>query len=227
MNLINKGSYKSDIVYYKNFIPEDDCKKIVEYFTDPTHPWANVAFYESYGMNLLQDDPLLEKYGLPRNYFEGVVATMKQAVEEAHQRPIKQVSTHAQKWEAGAYASYHSDNSDLNGNPSAWEVSKFVCLLYLNSDYDGGELKFRDHDITIKPEAGILVTFPGGIDNVHAVTEVKNGTRHTIGAFWDYLEAEYSEERRAEWEAEIKAVRERQAAQYEEWAAEDKNASNN
>jgi hypothetical protein len=223
MNLTNKGLYKNDIVYYQNFIPEEDCKKIVEYFNDPAHPWANVAFYESYGMNLLQDDPLLEKYGLPRNYFEGVVATMKQAVEDAHQRAIKQVSTHAQKWEAGAYASYHSDNSDLEGNPSAWEVSKLVCLLYLNSDYDGGELKFRDHDITIKPEAGILVTFPGGIDNVHAVTEVKNGTRHTIGAFWDYLEAEYSEERRAEWEAEIKTVRERQAAQYAEWAAEGKN----
>lgn len=218
MNLTNKGSYKSDIVYYKNFISEDDCKKIVEYFNDPSHPWANVAFYESYGMNLLQDDPLLEKYGLPRNYFEGVVVSMKQAVEEAHQRPVKQVSTHAQKWEEGAYASYHSDNSDLEGNPSAWEVSKFVCLLYLNSDYDGGELTFRDHNISIKPESGVLVTFPGGIDNVHAVTEVKNGTRHTIGAFWDHLEAEYSEERRAEWAAERERVKLQQEKMYEEWA---------
>jgi hypothetical protein len=218
MNLTNKGEYKSDLVYYKEFIPEGDCRKIVEYFNDPSHPWANVAFYESYGMNLLQEDPLLEKYGLPKNYFEGVVKAMKQAVEEAHQRPVKQVSTHAQKWHEGAYASYHSDNSDLEGKPSAWEVSKFVCLLYLNSDYDGGELDFRDHSITIKPEPGILVTFPGGIDNVHAVTEVKNGTRHTIGAFWDYAESEYSEERRAEWAAERDAVKAQQEKMYEEWA---------
>ena len=218
MSLNNKGQYKSDIIYYKDFISAEDCQKIIEYFNDPTHPWTNVAFYESYGMSILQDDQLLEKYGLPRNYFEGVVMAMKQAVEDAHGRPVKQVSTHAQKWEEGAYASYHSDNSDLEGKPSAWEVSKFVCLLYLNSDYDGGELDFRDHGITIKPEAGILVTFPGGIDNVHAVTEVKNGTRHTIGAFWDYLEAEYSEERRAEWAAEIALVRIKQEKMREEWA---------
>ncbi len=218
-----KGFYKEDIVYYESFISEEDCKKVVAYFNDPSHPWANVAFYESYGMNLLQDDQLLEKYGLPRNYFEDVVVRMKQAVEEAHQRPVKQVSTHAQKWEEGAFASYHSDNSDLEGKPSAWEVSKFVCLLYLNSDYDGGELTFRDHDISIKPKSGILVTFPGGINNVHAVTEVKNGTRHTIGAFWDYLEAEYSEERRAEWAAEREQVKLQQEKMYEEWAKANNN----
>lgn len=215
----SKQFYKEDIIYYQQFVPEEDCKKIVKYFEDPSHPWANVAFYESYGMSLLENDALLEKYGLPANYFAGVVANMKVAVEDAHQRPVKQVSTHAQKWEEGAFAPFHSDNTDMEGNPSAWEVSKFVCLLYLNDDYEGGELDFRDHGITIKPQVGVLITFPGGIDNVHAVNEVKNGTRHTIGAFWDYLEAEYSEERRAEWQKEIDTVREQQASQRVEWAA--------
>jgi predicted 2-oxoglutarate/Fe(II)-dependent dioxygenase YbiX len=105
----------------------------------------------------------------------------------------------------------------MDGNWSAWEKSKLVCLLYINDDYEGGELDFRDHDLTIKPKAGQLITFPGGFLNIHQVKKVESGTRHTIGAFWDYAESEYSEERLAEWEAEIEKVREEQKIQQEEW----------
>jgi Cys-tRNA synthase (O-phospho-L-seryl-tRNA:Cys-tRNA synthase) len=62
-----------------------------------------------------------------------------------------------------------------------------------------------------------LVTFPGGIHNVHEVTVVKGTTRHTIGAFWDYAESTYSEERMKEWEQEIEKVREQQKEMQEDW----------
>jgi predicted 2-oxoglutarate/Fe(II)-dependent dioxygenase YbiX len=105
----------------------------------------------------------------------------------------------------------------MEGNPSAWEKSKLVCLLYINDDYEGGELNFRDHTIKLKPKARQLVTFPGGIHNVHEVTVVKGTTRHTIGAFWDYAESTYSEERMKEWEQEIEKVREQQKEMQEDW----------
>jgi hypothetical protein len=65
--------------------------------------------------------------------------------------------------------------------------------------------------------AGQLITFPGGFGNIHQVLPVKNGTRHTIGAFWDYAESEYSEERMKEWEDEIQKVRDEQKVQQDEW----------
>jgi predicted 2-oxoglutarate/Fe(II)-dependent dioxygenase YbiX len=105
----------------------------------------------------------------------------------------------------------------MEGNPSAWEKSKLVCLLYINDDYSGGELDFRDHDVTINPLVGELVTFPGGIENVHRVKAVESGTRHTIGAFWDYAESVYSEERMKEWDDEIQKVREEQKVMQDEW----------
>jgi hypothetical protein len=213
----NKQFFKDDIIYYDNFIPLEDQQKIIDYFNDPAHPWSMSAFYESYGMSILPDDPNLEKYGLPRDYLGKLANRLQEYVEDAHERPVKSVSNHAQKWEKGAFAPFHSDNTDMEGNWSAWEKSKLVCLLYINEDYEGGELDFRDHDLTIKPKAGQLITFPGGILNVHQVKKVESGTRHTIGAFWDYAESEYSEERLAEWEAEIEKVREEQKIQQEEW----------
>lgn len=214
---MSKGFFKDDIVYYENFIPQEDCDKLVRYFKSKTD-WTPVAFYESYGMNMIKDDEKLEQFGLPRDYLGQVADRMKEAVEDAHQRPVRGVSTHAQKWETGSFASFHSDNSDMDGKPSAWEPSKLVCLAYLNDDYVGGELDFRDHDLTIAPPIGILITFPGGINNVHAVKEVTEGCRYTLGAFWDYAESEYTEERKAEWEEEIRKVRVQQEEMYAEWA---------
>jgi hypothetical protein len=36
-------------------------------------------------------------------------------------------------------------------------------------------------------------------------------------SFWDFAEAEYSEEKQADWEEEIKKTREEQAIQKAEW----------
>jgi len=225
MSIENKRFLKEDIICYDDFIPVEDQQKLVSYFEDPELPWTMSAFFESYGMSLLPDEPLLEKYGLPKDYLGNLASRLKEYVEDAHQRPVKSVSSHAQKWEKGAFAPFHSDNTDMDGNWSAWEKSKFVCLLYVNDDYEGGELDFRDHSLTIKPKSGQLITFPGGINNVHQVKEVLTGTRHTIGAFWDFAESEYSEERIKEWDEEVTKVREQQAVQQAEWKQGIKNGT--
>lgn len=213
----DKGFIKEDVVFYNNFLTQDECETLVKVFEDPDQPWSMSAFFESYGMSIMPEDPILEKYGLPKDYFGKLANRLHKVVEDAHKRPVKSVSSHAQKWQIGAFAPFHSDNTDMDGNPSAWEKSKLVCLLYINDDYEGGELDFRDHDISIKPVAGQLITFPGGFNNIHQVLPVRGSTRHTIGAFWDYAESVYSEERMKEWEEEIQKVREEQKVMQDEW----------
>jgi 2OG-Fe(II) oxygenase superfamily len=213
----DKGYLKDDIIFYDNFLTEEEAEKIIAFFEDPEQPWSMSAFFESYGMSIMPQDPILERYGLPIDYMGKLAERMHKVVEDAHQRPVKSVSSHAQKWQVGAFAPFHSDNTDMDGNPSAWEKSKLVCLLYINDDYTGGELNFRDHPIKLKPKARQLITFPGGINNVHEVTVVEGATRHTIGAFWDYAESEYSAERMQEWEDEISKVREEQKVMQDEW----------
>jgi len=213
----DKGFIKEDIVFYNNFLTQEECETLVRVFEDEEQPWSMSAFFESYGMSIMPEDPILERYGLPRDYFGKLADRLHKVVEDAHQRPVKSVSSHAQKWQIGAFAPFHSDNTDMDGNPSAWEKSKLVCLLYINDDYEGGELDFRDHDISIKPVAGQLITFPGGFNNIHQVLPVRGSTRHTIGAFWDYAESVYSEERMKQWEDEIQKVREEQKVMQDEW----------
>lgn len=204
-------------------MPQEDLQKIIDYFNSMGHLWNDVAFYESYGMGIQGSDTSATNYGLDENYFGDLRTRYQSAVAESHGREVRPNTSHAQKWEVGAFANPHSDNSDFAGNPNAFEINKYVGILYLNDDYEGGELYFPHHDIIIKPEAGMFITFPGGVENIHGVTEITKGTRYTMVSFWDYADAEYSEERKAEWEEEIRRVREEQAQQKEEW---DKNKEN-
>jgi hypothetical protein len=168
-------------------------------------------------MGIHPDDPRLADYGLPSMYFDSLRIKFQEAIEAVFERPVKANTSHAQKWDVGGFAAPHSDNSDYDGNPNAFEINKYVGILYLNDDYEGGELFFRDHDIEFKPAAYSYICFPGGVENIHGVKEILKGVRYTMVSFWDFAEAEYSEEKQAAWEEEIRVTREEQALQKQEW----------
>jgi len=56
----------------------------------------------------------------------------------------------------------------------------FSLLIYLNNDYDGGELVFPKQAVSIKPRAGMLVAFPATHHFLHGVNPVISGVRYAI-----------------------------------------------
>jgi hypothetical protein len=64
--------------------------------------------------------------------------------------------------------------------------------VYINDDFDGGILEFRNKEYSIKPEVGMLVNVPLYREFEHRVTKVTNGNRHTLyGRCWDSIEGKY------------------------------------
>jgi predicted 2-oxoglutarate/Fe(II)-dependent dioxygenase YbiX len=53
-------------------------------------------------------------------------------------------------------------------------------ILYLNDDYEGGELEFTNFGLKIKPEAGSLFIFPSNFPYSHIAHPVTNGTKYAI-----------------------------------------------
>jgi len=51
-------------------------------------------------------------------------------------------------------------------------------VIYLNEDYEGGYIKFKDVDVTYKPKKYSAIFFPSSYQ--HAVTRVKSGMRMTL-----------------------------------------------
>jgi hypothetical protein len=77
----------------------------------------------------------------------------------------------------------HTDTlTDIENNIKyAWS-GHISNLLYLNDNYSGGELYFPQHKIKIKPEPGMLVSFPGNWFNRHGILPASD-FRYAINIF--------------------------------------------
>ncbi len=225
-NLNNKKRLTKDIVVYENFLTPEESSKIIEVLdkvaTNGTLTWMPISFYESYSSTLpKKGDPEIEKSGLSSDIFEQVKAKIVEAVASVHDldpKTIVEIGYHTQKWEPGAYARVHSDNTDEHGNSGPFARSRYAAFLYLNDDFEGGILKFPKQDISINPKVGMLAAFDGGFENMHEVTLIESGVRYTIGSFWDDREEDaYPEEVRQAWAEEMQKIRDTQEVERKEW----------
>lgn len=218
------GVTQNRIIEFPMFVDSELCSKIIKFFELNAELWGDVAFYNSRGMGINPNTETLTAIGLPENFFTDLTNRFKLAVESVFEREVRPNTSHAQKWEVGGFATPHSDNSDFEGNPTSFEINKYVGILYLNDDYEGGELYFTTPEdintpvLQLSPAAGSYVVFPGGIENIHGVSEILSGTRYTMVSFWDFADAVYSEERQKEWQAELEIVEQEKEAAKEEWA---------
>jgi hypothetical protein len=226
VNLNNKNRLTKDLVVYENFLSSEDSSKIISVLDsvadNGTITWMPISFYESYSSVLPQKgDPEIEKAGLPSDIFEQIKAKIVEAVASVHDldpATIVEIGYHTQKWEPGAYARVHSDNTDEHGNSGPFARSRYAAFLYLNDDFSGGTLKFPKQDLEISPKVGMLAAFDGGFNNMHEVTLIESGVRYTIGSFWDdRTEDAYPQEVRDAWVEEMKKIRESQEVEKKEW----------
>jgi hypothetical protein len=226
LNLNNKNRITKDIVIYENFIDPQVAAKLVKVLDKHaelgTISWMPISFYESYSSVLPQDnDEHVVDEGLPSDIFTQMKKGIIDAVASVHDldpKIISQIGYHTQKWEPGAYARKHSDNTDEHGNSGAFTRSRYAAFLYLNDDFEGGLLQFPDQEISIKPKVGMLAAFDGGFNNMHEVTLITSGVRYTIGSFWDDREEDaYPQELRDAWAEEMRETRAKQEVERAEW----------
>jgi Rps23 Pro-64 3,4-dihydroxylase Tpa1-like proline 4-hydroxylase len=77
------------------------------------------------------------------------------------------------KYEPGGYFKTHYDSYPA--------VKRCISvLIYLNDDYDGGEIEFVYFNAKIKPKAGSLILFPSNYPYRHIAHPVTNGTKYAI-----------------------------------------------
>jgi len=79
----------------------------------------------------------------------------------------------ALKYRAGdGYNTHYDGGTELGRAVSA--------LVYLNDDYEGGELEFPNYKFKLKPEKGMLVLFPSNYAYRHIAHPVISGTKYAL-----------------------------------------------
>lgn len=118
----------------------------------------------------------------------------------------------------------HADNCllDPEGNtcwkePPAYMYRDYSAILYLNEDFQGGNLFFTEMDAVtvtaqVRPKCGRLVAFSSGGENPHGVWAVTRGRRCAI-ALWYTLSPEHMEQERAQAEELMRQAKDREESQ--------------
>jgi len=113
------------------------------------------------------------------------------------------VTCYVEKWQFSKWSTGdqldppHADNCELDGsdNKSPWRNYGFV--LYLNDDFEGGELFYPNYNLSIKPKPGMLAVHTAGLECMHGVKQVTKGIRHTLISFATNKKAHFEHNRDA------------------------------
>lgn len=77
----------------------------------------------------------------------------------------------------------HADNCEQDGTPNYCPQRSHGLVVYLNDDFDGGELYYSNFDLQIKPKPKMLAMHEADLKFTHGVRKVLNKYRYTVITF--------------------------------------------
>lgn len=196
------GDSSDNIVTLENFMTNAELKFLNDFIRNnnvwdvtETHYNENgtVIYDSDYWANRVITYPNIEKVN-PKviSVINNMVSRLKIEVDKFFNVNALPTSPAMVRWLPGQYQMPHADK-ELHEGPDAGTPNDFpwydiAGLFYINDDYDGGELYFPNQDIKFKPKAGAAYFFPGDMNYIHGVTEIKSGIRYTVPFFWTITE---------------------------------------
>ncbi len=136
--------------------------------THRTNRTADLTFAANYGKNL--DIKAIHN---------GISLTLQSAIEDFKSKfmddnaVLQAESLQVLKYSTGQEYKAHADSG-----PGL--IRDISAILYLNDDYEGGELEFPYFDVKIKPSAGMYILFPSSFPYAHIAHPVISGTKYAV-----------------------------------------------
>jgi predicted 2-oxoglutarate/Fe(II)-dependent dioxygenase YbiX len=87
------------------------------------------------------------------------------------------------RYRPGGLYDSHADSDNLFFDEGVWKKTldrDMSLLIYLNDEYEGGQLEFEHFEYSLRPRAGMLVFFPSDVRYLHAARPVTAGQRYAV-----------------------------------------------
>lgn len=176
---MRKIGKKENVVIIENFIPLEDCKIVVDSIDDSINWISNT-------MSGIPDKVSSNFYEKKEahNILKFAMDRLQNEIEMHFGRPLEEGFPGIRMWSPGEYQPLHADGEDPEGHPNEAYIVDYGSVIYLNDDYEGGEIYFPDQGIDFIPKAGTVVFFPSNNMFIHGVREITKGYRYTCPQFW-------------------------------------------
>lgn len=168
------GNGPDNIKIINNFISLEECQNIIDSLNNKDYVEHDLQVDD-------KNNPKIKR----KSYMGLDVAfiqqeKVKKVLESSYDVEVTPGSAHVAKWEPGQKLELHVD--DL-GRTS---YNHMASLIYLNDDYEGGEIEFPTHNLSFKLPAGSLIMFPGNEHYPHEVKAITSGYRYTMPIWFSF-----------------------------------------
>jgi hypothetical protein len=185
----------------ENFLTEEELEKLNSYIRnnskwDVTETHKNedgtVIYDASYWDGRVATYPTINATSPETvKIIQTVVKRLKLEIDKFFNVDAKATSPALVRWLPGNLQMPHADKElhegDNAGKPNDFPWYDIATIMYLNDDYEGGELYFPNQGIQFKPKRGAAYFFPGDMNYIHGITKIESGTRYTCPFFWTIL----------------------------------------
>lgn len=165
-----------------DFVPQHQLNSINEFInSNPSSSGtaatdANVVYYAR--QEILNENP----------FIAGVISLVSDKVrlsaEKLFDYRLGESGVLIAKTMVGHIPEEHADSQNMDGTPKPGCADFLVsAVVYINDDFEGGELVFPKIKYSYKPVAGSCIMFPSNIEYSHYVADVLSGTRVVL-PFW-------------------------------------------
>ena len=175
----------------EGFLTEAERKKLLTYVQSPTASW------ETY---LPPDDVwyarMINPRGMPPKILQlmgrirrRVVATIR--ADYGIEDPVYADTLQLVRWRPGDDQAPHADCEEPDGRPNPFPWRAFASIIYLNEEFEGGEIHFPKLGLQPPIKAGMLAYFPSTNHYLHGVKKITAGTRYTFSCFYTFDKARH------------------------------------
>lgn len=174
---MNKIYLDHNLYYIENFINKEDTEKIKSIIYN-INDWINSGNF--YITETEEISEILKKY---KESLEDIINTEKSSI--VFNTKIHKMSQSLNEWAMNPHWDKNYSGSSknlLHDTPSNLFISHGY-ILYLNDDFEGGEVVYTLKDIRLKPKPGMLLVHPSTEEYTHGVSKIIKGDRYTITGF--------------------------------------------
>jgi hypothetical protein len=165
--------FKSQIKYVKGFMNPQEAGLVTEYAKKHQELFSNYGNSEQeftvHTYHEINDlDPAI------LNIIQNVALRVYDFVSNNYDSEFENFideKTHIAKFVEGRGMHEHFDAS---------RPKDIATLVYLNDEYQGGDIYFPKYEMSFKPEPGDLLCFPDNTNFIHGVKPIVKGTRFTL-----------------------------------------------
>jgi hypothetical protein len=197
----------NEIQIIENFISKDSCDFLIRNFEDTLKETPNTGIFGGPNQGaetawyIGNKNPIIsytehKDKNIAIDLLTSISNSISRTISEYYGFTVDPRSIFYSKMVKGARLNEHYDNYEPDGtifipsnhnhdiiNKLGFEAD-FSGLLYLNDDYNGGEIVFPNQNLSLKPKPGTLIFFTGDMEFPHRVNEVLDGARYNLVSFF-------------------------------------------